>query len=299
MKNFIKDFNFPISVNKRFPNNFLETFIKFIPYFKGSWLLYSPLFSFFPLKNRLVAVDVLLGEKKIFTINFDIGDPYQLNMVKNSCFDLGTVMVIWSLLFEGDTFVDIGANCGYLSQIASNRVGLKGRVVSVEPNPQAFKLLVGRGLKNVIAVNKVAGKDSNSRFTIVKPFYRQSTASRFIIDSKGKTLSISLDDICNNLGKPNIKLIKIDTEGAELYVLEGARNILKEQHPFVIAEVSWYSENFNYKFEAVYNLMKELGYNYIYNINDQTASIHKINTGVDGQILFSVRQLEEIDFMKL
>ena len=55
------------------------------------------------------------------------------------------------LLEEGDVFVDVGANLGYFTLIASDAVGKTGRVFAFEPEPNNFSLLQ----KNV-EVNKCA-----------------------------------------------------------------------------------------------------------------------------------------------
>lgn len=60
-------------------------------------------------------------------------------------------------LKPGDVFVDVGANIGYFSLLASKLVGPGGRVVAIEASPEVFDLL-RRNLElnkahNVRAVN--------------------------------------------------------------------------------------------------------------------------------------------------
>jgi FkbM family methyltransferase len=54
-------------------------------------------------------------------------------------------------LRSGDTFVDLGANIGYYSLLASRRVSESGRVYSIEASPSIFERL-----KENIARNNVA-----------------------------------------------------------------------------------------------------------------------------------------------
>ena len=272
--------------------------LKFLPYFRGCWLLYAPIFSFISDKDRLIELLVSSHSKIIFKALFDPSDPYQLNMVKNKCFDLGTAMTIWSLLKPDDIFFDIGANCGYLSDIGSQKIGIDGRVIAIEPNPLAFKILTMRGVENITAINKVASQNSKGAFRMHRPFYRQTSGSRFLEDSHGKIKSVSLDDLYKESRKSRVALIKIDTEGAELFVLKGAEQILKEQHPFVIAEVSNYSKHFGYKMDDIYDYMKLFGYRYFYSIHDDTNSISFLEKQEEGQVLFSYKQLEDVDFQK-
>lgn len=59
--------------------------------------------------------------------------------------------LVSSLLREGDVFVDVGANVGYFTLVASDAVGKSGKVFAFEPEPKNFSLL----RKNV-QVNKCA-----------------------------------------------------------------------------------------------------------------------------------------------
>ncbi|HEY6361439.1 MAG TPA: FkbM family methyltransferase, partial [Vicinamibacterales bacterium] len=62
-------------------------------------------------------------------------------------------MTRWAraLLRPGGRFVDAGANVGYFSLIAADRVGPEGRVFAVEPNPAAFAALQAH-----LAANRIA-----------------------------------------------------------------------------------------------------------------------------------------------
>jgi len=50
-------------------------------------------------------------------------------------YDLGTQLVVSRLLNPGDLFVDIGANEGMISLLATRAVGGEGQVIAFEPNP--------------------------------------------------------------------------------------------------------------------------------------------------------------------
>ena len=265
-------------------------------YFKGSWLFYSPLLSIFSGRECLVEVRNSLSDELLFKVKLDPRDPSQLYMIMNNRFDLGTAMTIWSLLEKGDTFIDVGANFGYLSYIGAAKVGEEGRVVAIEPNPTALKLLKEIPQKNLQIIGKVAGRNSTDRFIMHQPFYRQTTSSQFEPDPAGEMESMRLDDIYATLQKKSIKLIKIDTEGAEIFVLEGAEQILREEHPLVIAEIFGHSKHFGYQSLAIYDYMKKFGYDHFYTISDDTNSVTLLAEPTEGQILFSVGPIDESKF---
>ena len=50
--------------------------------------------------------------------------------------DLPTQLIMKAYLKPGDTFIDIGANEGMISLLASSLVGRTGKVLSFEPNPR-------------------------------------------------------------------------------------------------------------------------------------------------------------------
>jgi FkbM family methyltransferase len=69
-----------------------------------------------------------------------------------------------SILKPGSIFLDIGANFGWYTLLASSLVESSGRVFSFEPSPVAFSTLKqaidGSGRKNVDLVNKAVGRKS-------------------------------------------------------------------------------------------------------------------------------------------
>jgi FkbM family methyltransferase len=132
-------------------------------------------------------------------------------------------------LRSGDTFVDIGANVGYYSVLASGIVARHGHVIAIEACPD-FAEAIRRNLilnncTNVRVVN-VAASDRSCLVPFYQPsrFNRGNTTSvcadprespRFTIGSK------SLPDILTQDELQRARLLKIDVEGSELAVVRG------------------------------------------------------------------------------
>jgi len=141
-------------------------------------------------------------------------------------------------LKRGDVFVDVGANIGYYTILASRLVGTGGRVFAVEPVPQTVKVLKFNiklnGLRNVTVVDKVAW-NSCCKLKMKIAFGEFGRASFFHNGVEVDVDAIPLDEVLVNV--PKIKLIKIDVEGAEYEVLQGLRRTLTRTE-YVVLELS-------------------------------------------------------------
>lgn len=159
-------------------------------------------------------------------------------------YEPGVTAIIERVLAPGMSFIDIGANIGYFSVLASSIVGGQGKVFCVEPYAYNIKML-----QNNFKLN-------NCKNCEILPF-ALSDSKGFLSydDSAGNSgnvmelgdefasilkstvvYSVRLDDIIPSCQK--IDLIKMDIEGAEYLALKGMRKIISEQLPIIISEVS-------------------------------------------------------------
>jgi FkbM family methyltransferase len=149
-------------------------------------------------------------------------------------------------LAEGDTFVDVGANWGYFTLLAAQRVGDSGRVVAMEPDPRMFALLAGNvsrnRLRNVLLSADAAAEGPGS--ATLAPFV-DGTGNRGVsaLVERGEGVTVetrALDELLDQMEIESVDLVKVDVEGAELRVLRGMeeglrrgryRRVLVELHP--------------------------------------------------------------------
>ncbi|MCS6814171.1 MAG: FkbM family methyltransferase [Cyanobacteria bacterium] len=162
-------------------------------------------------------------------------------------FDLCVSEVIWRLLDSGDVGIDVGANLGYMTSLMAARVGQTGRIVSVEPHPELYQELLANvqswkslGLSNVHAENLALGNHNGEAvLNIPADFCYNRGLASIATTSSGTSDPLSdrsypvqlrrLDDLVNHLAISNIGLVKIDVEGNELLVLEGASELVSNQ----------------------------------------------------------------------
>ena len=144
-------------------------------------------------------------------------------------------------LSGSDVYVDVGANIGQFVLRAARSLSAYGRVIAVEPNPQAAEVLQSnvymwrnRGLSCEIQVHGHAIGDMDQRnMKLLIPHNhagRASALSGSLRDLSPEELS-QIEVPCRSLdallqGLSHIRLIKLDVEGAELEALQGGRETL-------------------------------------------------------------------------
>jgi FkbM family methyltransferase len=152
-------------------------------------------------------------------------------------------------LNKGDTAVDIGANIGLMSLAMSQFVGVEGLVVSIEPGPVSFGLLRANKFinkcSNIILVDAAVsdvdvdvslfinpnGESDNQVHKGEKSYNFKNEQKREMHLVKGITLDNNLLNYCN---LDTLKFIKIDTQGHEWYVLNGARKLFEKLESLAI-----------------------------------------------------------------
>lgn len=177
-------------------------------------------------------------------------DPVKDNGVERSIYyfgtyEKGTLALIDKLLQRGDVFVDVGANIGLMSIFASKKVGQEGRVIAFEPNPKTKTLLERNvalnGSKN-IHVEGFALSNEIKRGRIYDRWdINRGGAS--LIEPDAPTDSYPIDETTFSHyfdADEKIKLVKIDVEGYELNVVEGAQQYIlnSSSPPSLIVEFS-------------------------------------------------------------
>lgn len=142
-------------------------------------------------------------------------------------------------LKPGSVFLDIGANVGYYSMLASDRVGPSGAVHAFEIDPRPLRCL----RKNVavctnqnITLNEIAVGDSVGSGVLISGL----DCGHSSVKPEGQGVKVdmlTLDHWLQTSGEPDrIDVIKLDIEGGELKALEGAKNLIKKCRPLIVCE---------------------------------------------------------------
>jgi FkbM family methyltransferase len=178
-------------------------------------------------------------------------------------------------LSSGAVLLDVGAHLGYYSIKGAVKVGKSGQVVAFEPNPKTLKLLrdnvAASHAANVI-IEPIACTDREQMLTLYEGAEDNTgTASlsrenaKYFTISPPKEFSVrgrSIDDVVRELALQRVDAVKVDVEGAEFYVLRGAKETLRRFHPALVVEiVPRQLAAMQTKVEDVASLLKEIGYN--------------------------------------
>jgi len=162
-------------------------------------------------------------------------------------FEEGERIFVERLLRPGMVVLDIGANQGFYSVLASKLVGRSGRVFSFEPSPRERKALLLHMRLNLcgnVSVQSLALGDAEttSDLHVVEDTHTGlnslrppvTTSQTFVVRVRVTTLDawLRIHEI------PHIDFMKMDVEGGELAVLRGASELLdRVPRPIILAEV--------------------------------------------------------------
>jgi len=167
--------------------------------------------------------------------------------------------LLLSSVKEDDVFIDVGAHIGKYTVMVGKSL-MRGLVIALEPDIENFLFLLKNiklnRLTNVLLYPIAAyNKKRYIKLYLRKGFKGRSSVKR-ASDWYTTVPALPLDYIVHMLRLNKVDWIKIDIEGAEVEVLEGALNILKKYRPKLIIEVS--TENTR----NVFSLLFKYGYRF-------------------------------------
>jgi FkbM family methyltransferase len=173
--------------------------------------------------------------------------------------------------------IDVGANIGFFTVSMAKQLSVGRKVLSVEPTPGAISLFLKNIKKNQVtdSVLLYPGVVSNNfesiSINIASGNEEYSTIGEKIIHESVRDLPVEKIRVeCSTIDRlvemynliPG--LIKIDVEGAEYLVLDGAQKTLRKFSPVVVFESSKeLIKNFPYTFTDIQGIFKKMNYRVI------------------------------------
>lgn len=193
------------------------------------------------------------------------------------------------LISQCDSFIDIGANTGYYSLLAAT-VNPMSKIYSFEPaqGPLYYlsKNVFLNNLEKQISVQPIALSSQSGEVMFYEVKNKKYTylshnlggigslkedVSKIVYTVKTETL----DQFISKNSIPQLDLIKIDTEGTENFILEGAEETINKFHPIIICETLF--NTIEVKLEVI---MKRHGYLFF---NHENGRLKRVNTLIRPQ----------------
>lgn len=156
-----------------------------------------------------------------------------------------TTIFLQSNLREGDVYIDIGANVGTTTLVAAKAVGDTGVVICFEPNKKTYKALTANIKKNcycnILAKQCALGSKEGAVLFSDK---NNDDMNRVSVERNGISVQLAtLDSYTDHIN--NIRLVKIDVEGYEMEVLQGAIQTLKKTEMVFFESIEQNAQNYN------------------------------------------------------
>ncbi|MCG9891443.1 MAG: FkbM family methyltransferase [Thermosynechococcaceae cyanobacterium MS004] len=193
-----------------------DSLFTYVPFDQGVTLAVQP-----SLKS--IVTSVLLGE----------GDWFE------------SEMEFWrSWLKPGMTVIDVGANAGVYTFSAATRVGTTGKVIAIEPFPACVSYLEETCRVNQFDWVKVYGAAASDRTGNLRLALHGASELNEVIAEDVEVTSgqvvevpcITLDSLIATEQLGAVNLLKLDAEGHEINVLQGAQRLLAEFAPVILYE---------------------------------------------------------------
>ncbi|MEP6925613.1 MAG: FkbM family methyltransferase, partial [Pyrinomonadaceae bacterium] len=285
----------------KMPITFEHAFLKFVrlytfnsPLRKGKYRLFE-----FAKKNcRSLPDNLLIKTVDGRKLCADLTDTMTDTVYFLGEYEPVVTKIVASLINKGDVCIDAGANFGWFTTLLhklcskSNQTGVNaaesnGEVHAFEPLPDIFrKLELNCELNDFsgnIFLNNCALGDTNQTIEIHRfknmPSGHSSLAAAAGEDFETVTTQlITLDSYLEKRAIANVHFVKVDVEGAELMLLQGAKRLFKQEiPPFVIMEMALAtSQHFGYRPNDLIEFLRQAAAYKFYAIDEVRGVLNEI-----------------------
>lgn len=200
------------------------------------------------------------------------------------------IRLLEQCLAEGDVFVDVGANIGLFSLVASKRVGPAGAVYAFEPVKKNHARLVQHATLNKaenIRAERLAVSDRDAEITLFLDEREQNNGMATAYPDgytwSDRVRSVTLNDYFRKLSSGPVRLIKIDIEGGEYAALLGMQELLQEHKPLLLIEIN---EDTPYEKKQLWELLSGQGYTSHFIARNGTPIAEKLPDDRSNNYLF-------------
>lgn len=159
------------------------------------------------------------------------------------CFERYVAELLTYLIRPGDQCVDVGANVGVHTVRMARLAGPAGQVIAVEPDPELARRAAGNialnGLRNVQVVQAAASDTCGDSVPLYRAADQDPNRARaslhahpYLTGPAAQVRTTTIDEVCTG----PVALIKIDVEGHEGAVIDGAARTIQMYSPAIVFE---------------------------------------------------------------
>src|SRR6266850_587073 len=268
------------------------------PWHEKSGSFYSRWIRFFPG----VPLPVRLPSGAWFLARSD----YMGAAVVYGGFELAESAFVGRFIRPGMTVLDIGAHHGFYTLFFSKLVGSSGKVIAFEPSPRerrALRLNVGLNRrKNVVIQGLALGeREGESNLYVVNHY--ETGCNSLQPPALPDAISIvpvhviSLDQWLAANHPESVDFIKLDVEGGELSVLQGAGKLLERRpRPVILAEVQDIrTQPWGYRAQEIISFLLDKGYRWFsISADGSLASLEVFAEPSDGNFVACPEESEPL-----
>ncbi len=195
-----------------------------------------------------------LGNNKALALTYygcrlliDTRNIQHMRIISHGCYEPAVAWAIEENLPKGGRMIDVGTNLGYFTLLGCKIAGPEGQVIGFEANPVIYEMMASSVFAN--AFRSRSKTFNHAVFNTSKTFEftwdsaghgggRVVTNDKQNLDSNTVEVeAIKLDDFLQGDDR-KVDVIKIDTEGSDPFVIDGARVLLSE-NPGCVVITEW------------------------------------------------------------
>jgi FkbM family methyltransferase len=250
----------PLTANRK-----LSAYARFLRWQFGSRILKYPVLYPFVEDTCLIAANGLTGAT---------------GMIYVGLVELNEMALVLHYLRDSDVFLDVGANIGAYTVLASGVSGAKS--IAIEPVPQTYAYL-----KDNVTINHINHKVRTENVaagsqTGILNFTTREGATNHVLapgELQTSTVPVLVKQLDSIVEKETISLLKIDVEGFEMEVVKGAIEVLSNPGlKIVVMELRGHGIRYGFNEMKVHHQLLDYGFcSYVYDPFARVFSIRDDN----------------------
>jgi FkbM family methyltransferase len=195
-----------------------------------------------PIELGLILKNIFRIKRRVYHFEdlvffIDPVSNFGIRIMQDGYYEKKNTRTINELLSAGDTFIDIGANEGYFSILASKIVSKRGKVISIEPQRRLWPVIAQNIMLNdcinIQLLPFAVGEKNEDINIILTPSTNTGSSTlisnnRNILWKRQGSKTKRLDHIVEFLNIDKIRLVKVDVEGFEFFVIKSGERLLEK-----------------------------------------------------------------------